>query len=148
MAARERLPQHHADRPHVRRAGSGIAGKPLGRDVGERAGNIALRGQRLRLGHAREAEVEELRRNSVSFGEEDVRRLDVAMEDARAMGVSEPLRDLGARLDSAGIVEVARAQRLAERSSRNELVRDVDVAVVPGERIRAQAAGVAQLRCG
>jgi len=60
------------------------------------------------------------------------------------MRVREAVADLGARLDRRRVVEFARAHRLAERLPRDELVRDVDVAGVPRERVCAQAARMAQ----
>ena len=43
MLAGERLPEQHADRPDVGRRGRRLAVQPLGRDVRERAGNVAER---------------------------------------------------------------------------------------------------------
>ena len=140
----ERLPQHHAHRPHVGCLGGVLACEPLGRDVRERARHVALRRERLRLRHSGEAEVEELRRHAIALREKDVRRLHVAMEDPRSVRVREPLRDLRARLDGAGVVERAGAQGLAEGAAGDELVRDVDMPAVARECIRAQAARVTQ----
>ncbi len=66
VPAGKRLPEHHADRPDVGRLRRVLAGEPLRRDVRERAGNVALRRQRLRLGHAGEPEVEQPRRHRVA----------------------------------------------------------------------------------
>ena len=147
VAAGERLPEHHAHRPDVRGLGRVFAGEPFGGDVLKRAGNVPLRGQRLRLGHARKPEVEHARRDALAVREEDVRRLHVAMEDPGAMCVCEPLRDLRARLDRVRVLELPGAQRFAEGAPGDELIRDVDVAGVPCECVRAQTARMAQ-PCG
>jgi hypothetical protein len=63
------------------------------------------------------------------------------------MCVREPVADLGAGLNRARVVQLAGAQRLTKGLTRNELVRDVDVARVAGERVRAEAARVAEA-CG
>ena len=127
MPSGERLPEHHADRPDVRGRRRLVAREPLRRDVRERPGDVSLRGQRLGLGHAREPEVEEPHRDAVAVGEQDVRRLHVAVEDPGGVRVREAVADLRARLDRRVVRQLARAERLAERAARHELVRDVDV---------------------
>jgi len=59
MPSRERFPQHHADGPDVGAFARVLAGQPLGSDVSERSRDVALRGERFRLGHACEPEVEQ-----------------------------------------------------------------------------------------
>src|SRR5207302_3437652 len=80
--------------------------------------------------------------------EQDVRRLHVAMQDPRRVRVREAVADLRARLDRGAVVELAGAHRLAEGLPRNELVGDVHVPRVARERVRAQAARMAQLGGG
>ena len=82
----------------------------------------------------------------VAVGEQDVRRLDVAVEDPRAMRVREPFADLGAALDRSVVVQLPGAQRLAERASGDELVGDVDVARVAREGVGAETARMPQPR--
>ncbi len=77
--------------------------------------------------HQREAEVEDARGDLRAVGEEDVRRLDVAVEDPGRVRVREPLADLRARLDRVVVVQLPRAHCLAERLAGDVLVRDVDV---------------------
>ena len=125
---RERLPQHHADRPDVRSRRRLAAREPFRRDVRKRSGYIAGLGQRLGLGHLREPEVEHPRRDPVAVHEEDVRGLDVAVEDSGGVGVGEPVADLRAGLDRRVLGQPTVAQRLAEGVPGDELVRDVDVA--------------------
>ena len=128
MPAREGLPEHHAHGPHVRRGGRLLAGEPLGGDVGEGSGHVALRGQRLGLAHPGEAEVEQAGRDALPLGEEHVGRLDVAVQDPLGVRVRQRLADLRARLDRVPVVQRPGAQGLAHRAARHELVRDVDVA--------------------
>ncbi len=148
MPARERLPQHHADGPDVCSGLRVVARQPLGRDVGERSRHVALRGQGLRLGHPREPEVEQPRRDPVAFGQQDVRRLDVAVEDPGRVGMRKSLAHLSAGLDRVGVGQLPRAKRLPEGAARDELVGDVDVSRVAGEGVGPQAAGMPELRGG
>src|SRR5581483_6157708 len=90
MEAGERLPEQGPDRPDVRGRAGALAAQALGRDVGEGAGDVPGRGQPLRLAHEREAEVEQLDGDAAAVREEDVRGLDVAVDDAVRVGVREP----------------------------------------------------------
>ena len=148
MTSRKRLPQHHADCPDVGCLRRLAAREPLGRDVRERSRDVARLGQRLGVGHLREPEVEHARRDPVTVREQDVRGLDVAVQDPRGMCVGETVADLCAGLDRLVVGELSGAQRLAVRLAGDELVRDVDVARVAAEPVRAQAGGMPQMRCG
>ena len=148
MPSRERLPQHHADCPDVGRLRRIAAGEPLGRDVRERSRDVARLGQRLGVGHLREPKVEHARRHPVAVREQDVRGLDVAVQDPGRMCVREAVADLRAGLDRLVVRELPGAQRLAVRLAGDELVRDVDVARVAAEPVRAQAGGMPQMRRG
>ena len=108
MTACERLPEQHADGPDVRGRRRGVAPEPFRRDVRERSRNVAGRGQRLRLRQARKAEVQQADR-SVLGREQNVRRLDVAVDDAAYMCVREPLEHLRRGFDRRLVVEVAGA---------------------------------------
>ena len=71
---------------------AGPAGSPRsrsGRDVGERAGDVAVRGEALLLVHQREPEVEQLDRDAGAVLEQDVGRLDVAVDDPVGVRVRE-----------------------------------------------------------
>jgi hypothetical protein len=136
----------------------------------ERAGDVALLGQRLGFRHPGEPEVQQARRDAlapgrtrrrasrrpirgsesfaVRMGEEDVRRLHVAMQDPGGVRVGEPVANLRTRLDRDGVGQLTGPYRLAEGAAGNELVRDVDVPGVARERVRAQARRVTQARCG
>ena len=143
----ERLPEENARRPDVRLGPGRLAGEALRRDVRERSGHVALRGQRLLLPDEREAEVEDPHR-AVLVGEQDVRGLHVAVDDAARVRVGEPVENLRCRLDRRFVVELAALERVPERAARDVLVGDVDVTVVAGERVGAQAGGVPELRGG
>jgi len=136
VPARQRLPEHHANRPDVGALARILTGQPFRGDVGERSRHVALRSQRLSLGHTRESEVEQTYRHAIAVREQHVRGLHVAVKDPGRMGVGEPVADLGAGVERARVGQIAGAQRLSERLARNELVRDVDVARVSREGVR------------
>ena len=140
MPAREALPEHDADRPHVRRGIAGVSLEPLGRDVGERPGDVARGRQRLLLRELGKPEVEQPHGELLALGDEDVRRLDVAVDDSARVRVRKRLEHLRRGLDRRAIVELAGAEGLAHRLARHVLVGDVDVAGVALERVGAQAA--------
>ena len=118
MAAGERLPEHDADRPDIGAGGRRLAGEPLGRDVGQGARDVADRGQRVELVHLGEPEVEQAHVDRVALAEQDVRRLDVAVDDAAAVRVRERVQHLCGRLDRLGVVELAGGERLAQGPAR------------------------------
>ena len=60
--------------------------------------------------------------------------------------VRERVRDLAGGLDGGAVVQLAGAQRAAQRLAGDVLVGDVDVLVVAGEAERALAVGMAELR--
>ncbi len=62
------------------------------------------------------------------------------------MRVGESVEHLGGSLDRARIIERSLPQGLAEGLARHVLVGDVDVALVTLDRVRADAAGIAELR--
>ena len=146
MLAGERLPEQDPDAPDVAGSARLLAAQPLGRDVGERAGHVADRGQRLRLVELGQAEVEQAHRDAVVLGEQDVRRLDVPMDDSAAVGVREAVEDLRRRLDRLAVAQLAGTHCIAKRPPADVLVGDVDVTGVGAEAVRAQAALVAQPR--
>ena len=140
--------EQDADGPDVGRRARLVAGEALRRDVGERAGNVADRGQRLRLREQGETEVEQSHRDRVALREQDVRRLDVAVHDPAGVRIGERVAQLRCSLDRLLVAQPAGAHRLAQRQAGDVLVRDVDVTCVPRQRERAQAVLVAQAgRC-
>ena len=141
----ERLPQHHADRPDVGGRGRLLAVQALGRDVGERAGHVAARRQRVELGHLREPEVEQAHVDGrVGLGQQHVRRLHVAVDDPAPVRVRERVEQLRGDLDGAAVADLAGVHRLAQRAAGDVLVGDVDVPAVARERVDALAARMAQ----
>ena len=135
MASGERLPEQHADGPDVRPRCRRLSAKPLRRDVGERPGDVAGGGQRLRLRQARKAEVEQPNRDVLTVREQDVGRLDVAVDDPARVRVRETFQHLHGGRDRRRVVELARAKRLAKRATRRVLVGDVDVLRVVAETV-------------
>ena len=146
MASGECLPEHHADRPDVGGLGGERARKAFRRDVGERSGNVALGGQGLGLLDLGEAEVEHLRVNPAALCQQDVRRLDVTVDDPAPVSVRQGLEDLGRSLDRGRVVELAASQRFAEGATRDVLVGDVDVLRVAAETVGALARRMTQAR--
>ena len=84
----------------------------------------------------------------VALGEQDVRRLDVAVDDPAAVRVRERLEHLRGDLDRAAVAELARGERLAQRAAGDVLVGDVDVARIARERVDPLAARMAERRRG
>ena len=70
------------------------------------------------------------------------------MHDSPAVGMGEPVEDLRRRLDGSRVRQLARPHRLSERATADVLVRDVDVAGIGAEAVRAEAALVAEPRGG
>ena len=89
----------------ARRAALGL----LGGHVGERADDVAGRGQGRRVGEAGDAEVHQLGARLAVLGDEDVLRLDVAVDDAARVGVVERLAEIGADLADLAVAERALA---------------------------------------
>jgi hypothetical protein len=80
--------------------------------------------------------------------DEDVRRLDVPVDDPGAVGVREGVENLGRDLDGVDGVHGSGAYRLAERASGHVLVGDVHVTRVVADVVGAHAALVPQTaRC-
>ena len=146
MVSRQRFPEEHADRPHIRGRPGFLSMEALRRDVGERPGYVADGRERVRVRHQGQAEVEETHRDALLLGEQHVRRLHVAMDDPARVREREALEHLGSRLDRAFVPELMCAQRLPKRLARDVLVRDIEVLGVRFEPVGAQAVRVAQFR--
>ena len=126
MPPRERLPQQDADRPDVGCGPCRLACQPLRRDIGERSRHVARGRQRLLLGDEREPEIEQLHGD-----------LDAVVQDLRS------------RLDRRLVVELAALERVSQGPPRHVLVGDVDVALVAGKGVGAQAVWMPKLGgCG
>ena len=106
--------------PTAQTSAAAVAVSPLqalGRDVGERARDVAEAGQRVELGHLGESEVEQAHVDLARLREQDVRRLHVAVDDPAAVRVSESLGDLCGHLERAPASSSA-PLRIASRSVR------------------------------
>ena len=147
MPSGQRLPQHHADCPDVRSRGRVAAGEPLGRDVRERSRDVARSGQRLGLRKPSQSEVEQPDRDALSVRHQDVRGLDIAVDDPASVSVRQTFEHLGSRLDGGRVVELPRAQELTKRSAGRVFVGDIDMPRIAAESIRALTARMPQ-PCG
>ena len=90
--AGEHLEEHDPERVEVGLAGDGPPERLLGRDVVRRAEHAAVGGQALLVQRARDPEVGDLRR--ALLVDEDVLRLDVAVDDLALVGGAERAGDL------------------------------------------------------
>ncbi len=147
MPLAQRLPQEHPDRPDVALWSRLASVETLRRDVRERSRDVADGREGVRAVELGETEVEEADREVVAILDEDVRGLDVAVDDSGPMGVRERIEDLSRDLDSVAIGERSGANRLAERPPGHVLVCDVDVARIVADVVRTHAAVVPQPAC-
>ncbi len=121
----EQLVQHDAERVDVGRGGDPLAGELLGRGVvgGERCpgrfGRAFGAAGRFRVQELRDAEVEEL--HPAVGVDQDVARLEIAMDHEVAMGVAHRVADLAEQLQPFVEVAAARAAVLGERQPFDEL---------------------------
>ena len=115
--AGEALEQHRAEREHV------AGGVDLALALGLLRGHVRRRpdqrvGPREQVGRRREPrdpEVEQHRLLGAPVAQQDVRRLDVAVDHAALVGGREALGQARAQLERFAVVEPARAQHLAQR---------------------------------
>ena len=108
--------QDHPERVDVARRRRGPARRLLGRDVRGGAENGSRLGQPRRPGRARDAEVGDLRPSAGV--EQDVRRLQVTVDDAPLVGMSQPGRDLARYAAGVGVRErLAGRQPVLERAA-------------------------------
>ncbi len=115
MAAGEAFERDAPEREHVRaRIDAGIAARLLGRHVPGRADGGAGARPRGRSRDARDAEIEHFYAVDRASVEEDVARLDVAVEHAARVGRGERARDAAGERDRFGDVEAAVEQACAE----------------------------------
>ena len=114
MAPGQQLVKQDAQRPHVGAVVELVTAGLLGRHVGERSETHAGPREVGELASG-QAEVEDL--HFVIVGDQNVRRLDVAMDDAELMGMSEAARDL--RHDGDGVLDRERSllHALRQRSA-------------------------------
>ena len=114
--AREHPVQDHAERVDVTRGCGGLSGSLLRRHVRGRSDQRAGLGQRVHTGHAGDAEVRDL--GAPFLVEQDVRRLQVAVDEPVLVRVREPGRDLGRDRPRLGVGQAARPRPGAPRACR------------------------------
>ena len=139
MAVGEHLPEEDADGPYVALRRRVRPVEPLGRDVRERARDVSDSRERVGTVELREAEVEEADRDGVTVLDEDVRGLDVTVDDPGAVRVRERVEHLGGDLDRVLVRQLAGADRLAKGAAGHVLVCDVDVARVVADVVGPHA---------
>ena len=142
-APRQHLVEHDAEREDVGAMVRGVAVHLLRRHVahgphhdaghrlwrgGQRRVRQALGGWRRELG---QAEVEDL--DAVLRRDEDVRRLQVAMDDALLVGCAQPVRDLRAEVERAAQRQPSPRQQPVERRAVEELGNDVGEAALDAD---------------
>ncbi len=145
--AGEHLIQHDADRVEVAALVEIVALRLLRRDVGDAAHHHPrLRHAERVLGdRARDPEVAEL--DDVVFGDQDVRRLDVAVHQPLAMRVGEAAGDLDRVVDGGQLRQhVLVAHQLAERRAVDELHHDVVRVVLAPEVVDVDDVRMGELR--
>ena len=154
--AGDHLVEHDAEREQVGTMIDRHAERLLGAHVARRADHLAdhrrdgaaLGGVGIGLGDARDAEIEQLGRLHL-VGEQDVRWLDVAMDDAVAVRIGERAGEL----DADGEHPIAREaalllQYLVERAAFDELHRDIGDVVGLADVVDRRDVGVAEIAGG
>ncbi len=158
--ADEGVEERGAERPHVAGGAGLLARRHLGREVGRRAGDHAGLGEGGVGPGAGDAEVGDL--GLAVGGDQDVRRLDVAVDDPAVVGRGERVGDLG---DQAGggvrgertlllddLREVAALDVLHDEPVLVAVDREVedghDVGVVEGRRVTRLALGALEVGRG
>ena len=122
--ARQRLVEHEPQRVDVGGALQALAARLLGGHVGERPHDVAGARQHVAVGHPRDPEVRELRDAAALLGlvgADDVRGLDVAVDDAARVGVLERVAERHADAQHVAVRQLALAQELRERAPADEL---------------------------
>ena len=144
MGSRQRLPEEYAYRPHVAPRRRIRPTEPLRGDVGESPWDISDCSQRVGFVELGQSEVQELDRDFRAVLEEDVRGLDVPVDDAAGVRVCQGLQHLRGDLHCVPVTHALGSEHLAKRPPLHELVRDVDVTLVFTEVVGPDAARVAQ----
>ena len=146
IAARIQFPPAHLLRRHVgdgaqHRAGAGQV--RLVQRLGV-VGSVALADPR--PAHLRQTEVENL--GVAALGDEDVRRLDVAMDDALGVRGVERIRDLNRQRDKLVILHRTRADGVLERQAIEKLHGDERLAFMLVNVVNGADVGMIQRRSG
>ena len=117
----------------------------LGGHVGERADDVAGRGQPGRVGDQGDAEVHQLGAR-LAVDDLDVLRLDVAVDDAARVGVVERLAEVGADLADLAVGEHVFAGQAGEGRALDQLGDEQRVAVLLPHLVEGHDAGVVEAR--
>jgi hypothetical protein len=147
--AGEHLVEHRADGEQIRSSVHRIARRVLRRHVARRAEYHSIAGERqqraLRLfdGHARNAEVEQLR---AVPGQEDVRGFQVAMQHAAAMQRTQGIEDLEGSFDRTAQWQCPARDPRGERLALEQLHRDEELALVFADFVQLTDVGMADAR--
>ena len=140
--AGEHLVEHDGEAVEIASLVAFLAAQLLGRHVGERADNAAAAGEPLAAADAGDAEVHDL--EHAVFRDHQVRRFDVAVDHAHAMGVSQPVGGLGNDGEAFAHVErrIALGQYVVERVAAHQLHDHVEIFAVGDERVERGDVGV------
>ena len=149
MPSRERLPEHHADGPDVRRRRS-RARRRAARARCTRAfrARLPARSASRRRPSARARSRARARRPAAPSASRTFDGLTSRWRIPAACACARPSQTCAHASIASSSVSSSGAQRLAERLAGDELVRDVDVPRVVREAVRAEAGRMAQARRG
>ena len=120
----------------------------LWRHVGEGADDVAWGGQSGGLREARDTEIHQLGAELPLGRDDDVLRLDVAVNDAARMGMVERLAEVRADLTYLAVAEGALATEPGQRPALDQLGDEQGVAVLLPHLVEGDDAWVVEARCG
>ncbi len=140
------LVQGQSERVDVGLGAGGLALGLLGGHVGEGADDVAGRGQGGAVGEAGDAEVHQLGAEFPLGGDEDVLRLDVAVDDAARVGVVERLAEVGADLADLAVAERPFAAQPGQGAALDQLGDQQRVAVLLAHLVEGDDARVVESR--
>ena len=148
VLARPRLVEGERERVDVRLGAGVVALGLLGRHVGERADDLAGRGERRGARDRGDSEVHELRAAALRSERADDRvlRLHVAVDDAALVGVAERVAEVLADLGDVAVGDGALARGAVERLSLDELGDEEGVAVALAQLVQRDDRRVVEAR--
>jgi hypothetical protein len=142
----EHLVEHDAEAVEIGQSIDVLAATLLGRHVGERADDAAVARHALRPLRARDAEIHDL--EQARIGEDQVRRLDVAMHDSHLVRIGKAVRRLRDHCERLFQAErrAAFVQDRLERAPAHQLHHHVERAVLLDQRVERRDVGMGQQR--